>query len=180
MRSGVAMTRSKSIIPPSTCASRSSAPTNSAPASRAACAASPAANTAMRTSVPVPDGRATVPRTIWSALRGSTPRRTESSTVSSNFADANVFTLVTASVEPCCVALSKLDAAALYFLPCCAISAPSGRAPQWVQTIHLPGEVVLGMAGSQVRTGTAISEFRCPWNGRYQRPEGERPRDRWR
>ena len=36
--------------------------------------------------MPVPLGRLTVPRTIWSALRGSTPSRIETSTVSSNFA----------------------------------------------------------------------------------------------
>ena len=40
-------------------------------------AASPAANTATRTSLPVSAGSATVPRTIWSALRGSTPRRND-------------------------------------------------------------------------------------------------------
>ena len=37
---------------------------DSAPASRAPGAAGPVANTATRTSLPVPDGRATVPRTI--------------------------------------------------------------------------------------------------------------------
>ena len=73
--SGVAIVRSKSILPCSICAARSSAPTMSAPAARASSAAAPVANTATRTSLPVPDGRATVPRTIWSALRGSTPRR---------------------------------------------------------------------------------------------------------
>ena len=67
------MATSKSSMPPSTWAMRSSAPTMSAPASRASAAASPGANTATRTSLPVPEGRATVPRTIWSALRGSTP-----------------------------------------------------------------------------------------------------------
>ena len=38
-----------------------------------------------------------MPRTIWSALRGSTPRRTASSTVSSNLAVARLFTRSTAS-----------------------------------------------------------------------------------
>ena len=65
---------------PRPAAARSSPPTWSAPAARAAAAASPLANTATRTSLPVPDGRATVPRTIWSALRGSTPSRMASST----------------------------------------------------------------------------------------------------
>ena len=83
--SGVAMATSKSNLPSSIWAARSSAPTMSAPASRASWAASPAANTATRTSLPVPAGSPTVPRTIWSALRGSTPSRTATSTVSSNF-----------------------------------------------------------------------------------------------
>ena len=80
------MATSKSRKPPCTCSTRSSAPTMSAPASRASAAAAPAANTATRTALPVPPGRPTVPRTIWSALRGSTPSRTASSTVSSNLA----------------------------------------------------------------------------------------------
>ncbi len=95
--SGVAMATSKSNLPPSIWAARSSAPTMSAPASRAAVAASPVANTATRTSLPVPDGNATVPRTIWSALRGSTPRRTDTSTLSSNPALAVFLTIPSAS-----------------------------------------------------------------------------------
>src|SRR5699024_3211730 len=39
-----------------------------------------------RAVLPVPLGRLTVPRTIWSALRGSTPRRIETSTEASNLA----------------------------------------------------------------------------------------------
>ena len=83
---GVAMATSKSRKPPLILATRSSAPTTSAPASRASVAASPAANTATRLVRPVPSGSESVPRTIWSALRGSTPSRTASSTVSSNLA----------------------------------------------------------------------------------------------
>ena len=45
-----------------------------------------------------PTAGATVPRTIWSALRGSTPRRTTSSTVSSKLALARLFTRSNASV----------------------------------------------------------------------------------
>jgi hypothetical protein len=48
-------------------------------------------------SVPVPDGSATVPRTIWSAFRGSTPRRMATSIVSSNPAEAIDFTRPSAS-----------------------------------------------------------------------------------
>ena len=57
----------------------------------------PVAKTATRTSFPVPDGKATVPRTIWSALRGSTPRRTATSTDSSNFAEDMFLTIPSAS-----------------------------------------------------------------------------------
>src|SRR5690606_2922444 len=55
-----------------------------APAARAASARSPVAKTRTRAVLPVPCGRFTVPRTIWSALRGSTPRRKATSTVPSN------------------------------------------------------------------------------------------------
>ena len=57
---------------PSRCSS--SEPTKSAPAARACSACSPVAKTRTRAVLPVPCGRLTVPRTIWSALRGSTPR----------------------------------------------------------------------------------------------------------
>ena len=63
---------------------RSSLPTLSAPAAMASSALSPVAKTITRTVLPVPWGRLTVPRTIWSALRGSTPRRIATSTVPSN------------------------------------------------------------------------------------------------
>ena len=58
-------------------------PTTSAPAASASAAFSPVAKTATRGDLPVPCGRLTVPRTIWSALRGSTPRRMAASTVAS-------------------------------------------------------------------------------------------------
>src|SRR5690606_12559159 len=64
----------------------SSSPTSSAPAASAASACAPDAKTMTRAVLPVPLGRLTVPRTIWSALRGSTPRRIETSTEASNFA----------------------------------------------------------------------------------------------
>ena len=51
------MATSKSMKPPSTRVTRSSDPTTSAPAARAASAASPAAKTATRTLLPVPDGQ---------------------------------------------------------------------------------------------------------------------------
>ena len=83
IRSGVAMATSKSRKPPEMRSTRSSAPTTSAPASFASWAAGPCANTATRTVLPVPLGRETAPRIIWSALRGSTPSRKAASTVSS-------------------------------------------------------------------------------------------------
>src|SRR5215469_15388500 len=82
--SGVATTASKSRNPPWIRSIRSSEPTKSAPAASAAAARSPVANTSTRAVLPVPLGRLTVPRTIWSCLRGSTPRRRLTSTVGSN------------------------------------------------------------------------------------------------
>src|SRR5450432_2431466 len=65
--SGVAIQRSKSILPAFTFSTRSSAPTTSAPAAFASSALAPRANTATRWVRPVPLGSATTPRTIWSA-----------------------------------------------------------------------------------------------------------------
>jgi hypothetical protein len=62
--SGVAITRSKSMKPPWMRSTRSSAPTTSAPAALASSAFASLAMTATRTSRPVPDGRATTPRTF--------------------------------------------------------------------------------------------------------------------
>ena len=91
------MQRSNSIVPPWIVSIRSSAPTMSAPAASASSAFAPRANTATRTVLPVPFGRVTVPRTIWSAWRGSIPRIIAISTDSSNFAVAFDFTSATAS-----------------------------------------------------------------------------------
>jgi hypothetical protein len=95
--SGVAMQRSKSMAPPLTFSTRSSAPTTSAPAALASSALAPRANTPTRTVRPEPLGRLTTPRTIWSACLGSTPRFIAISMVSSNFALARSFTSLTAS-----------------------------------------------------------------------------------
>jgi len=57
----------------------------------------PRANTATRTERPEPFGRLTMPRTIWSAWRGSTPRFIATSIVSSNLAFARSLTIFTAS-----------------------------------------------------------------------------------
>ncbi|MDF2667666.1 MAG: hypothetical protein K0R81_3516 [Microbacterium sp.] len=77
---------------------RSVPPTSSAPAARAASAAGPLAKTMTRAVLPVPWGRMTVPRTIWSALRGSTESFSATSTVESNFFEPVSFARATASV----------------------------------------------------------------------------------
>src|SRR6516225_5892409 len=64
--SGVAIAASNSSQPPWIFSIRSSLPTTSAPAACACSALSPTANTATRAVLPVPCGRLTVPRTIWS------------------------------------------------------------------------------------------------------------------
>src|SRR5699024_10396831 len=86
MRFGVATAASKSVLAPATFSISSASPPSSAPAVRAASACGPVAKTMTRAGLPVPLGRLTVPRTIWSALRGSTPSRIETSTEASNLA----------------------------------------------------------------------------------------------
>src|ERR1700678_2444666 len=97
MASGLAITTSKSICPALTFSARSSKPTMSAPAALAASAFLPWVNTATRTVLPVPCGITVEPRTCWSDLVASTPRFTETSTDSSNFAVASSFTSLSAS-----------------------------------------------------------------------------------
>ena len=82
--SGEAIATSNSNQPSSIRFTRSSPPTSSAPARSASWAFSPWAKTMTRVVLPVPCGRTTVPRTSWSAWRGSTPRRRWASTVPSN------------------------------------------------------------------------------------------------
>src|SRR6185503_2871604 len=112
MRSGVAMAESKSSQPPCTRSTRSSAPTTSAPASRASLSFSPLANTTTRTVLPMPWGSTTAPRTIWSACFGSTPSRRERSTVSSNFARGSFSRMPMASSTPCAFSRSYTAPAA--------------------------------------------------------------------
>src|SRR6202035_901336 len=97
MASGLAMTTSKSIWPALTFSARSSKPTMSAPAALAASAFLPWVNTATRTVLPVPCGITVEPRTCWSDLVASTPRFTDTSTDSLNFAVANSLTSFNAS-----------------------------------------------------------------------------------
>src|SRR3984957_9100131 len=97
MASGLAMTTSKSIWPALTFSARSSKPTMSAPAALAASAFLPWVNTATRTVLPVPCGITVEPRTCWSDFVASTPRFTDTSTDSLNFAVANSLTSLSAS-----------------------------------------------------------------------------------
>src|SRR5271163_3360218 len=97
MVSGLAMTTSKSICPALTFSARSSKPTISAPAALAASAFLPWVKTATRTVLPVPCGITVEPRTCWSYLVASTPRFTDTSTDSLNFAVANSLTSLSAS-----------------------------------------------------------------------------------
>src|SRR5271157_3148002 len=120
--SGVATTASKSIQPPWILWTISSPPDSSAPASRPSRTLSPEAITITRLDLPSPWGRTTVPRTIWSACLGSTPKRIATSTVSSNFANAAFLTNGMASVNVY-AGLSTSLADASYFFPTLAIPA---------------------------------------------------------
>src|SRR5580704_14367175 len=97
MASGLAITTSKSICPALTFSAKSSNPTMSAPAALAASTFLPCVNTATRTVFPVPCGITVEPRTCWSDLVASTPRLTDTSTDSLNFAVANSLTSLRAS-----------------------------------------------------------------------------------
>src|SRR5680860_1494798 len=117
--SGVATTASKSSHPPLILSMSSSPPTTSAPAASASAALSPVAKTRTRAVLPVPWGRLTVPRTIWSALRGSTPRRMATSTVSSNFFLLPLFASLIAAIGENSSSWSNDSDAARYVLLRC-------------------------------------------------------------
>src|SRR5512143_2425358 len=119
MTSGVAMTTSKSIQPPAIFSMSSSPPKWSAPASSASLIFSPAAMTAIFLVLPVPWGRTTVPRTIWSEYLGLTPRRMSMSTDSSNLAKWACLRRLAASSRVYVFGSGPLTARALrVFLPC--------------------------------------------------------------
>ncbi len=122
--SGVATTASKSSQPPLILSTMSSPPTKSAPASSASLTFSPCAMTSTRFDLPSPCGSTTVPRTNWSALRGSTPSHIVSSTVSSNLRAVTAEISLTFDSPSSSVYLrpsSIFSRAARYFLPCFAI-----------------------------------------------------------
>src|SRR5690606_27242245 len=73
-------------------------PTASAPAARASSALAPGGqNTATRTLLPVPAGSTVEPRTCWSDFLASTPRRTATSTDSTNLALVKLLRIFKAS-----------------------------------------------------------------------------------
>ena len=118
------MTTSKSIDPPLMVSARSSKPTMSAPAAVALSAFSPCAKTATRTVLPVPFGKTVEPRTTWSDLRGSTPRLTETSILSANFAVASSLTRPRASPTSYAFCGSILSQATCFFLLSFGITSP--------------------------------------------------------
>ncbi|MNS88296.1 hypothetical protein D3C72_1222650 [compost metagenome] len=115
--SGVAIHLSKSNQPPWILATRSSAPTKSAPAFFASASFGPFAKTTTFTSLPRPCGRAIAPRTCWSDCLGSIPKRIATSIDSSNFAGAEATTSLNASSTEYFFVESTFLEAASNFLP---------------------------------------------------------------
>src|SRR5471032_2146452 len=89
----------------------------SAPAACASFCLSPRTTTATFFDLPRPCGRPTVPRTCWSACFGSTPKRTCSSTDSSNLAVAHFLTMAAASSSVFSLARSRSLISASNLLP---------------------------------------------------------------
>src|SRR6478736_3876619 len=116
MASVVAIATSKSSQPSLIFAIRSARPAWSAPAAMALSASS--VKTMTRTFLPEPFGSGVVPRTIWSPCAGSTPRRKDSSMVSSNLAFGNLERISTASFSGYSLVRSAAFAALLYLLLC--------------------------------------------------------------
>src|SRR5262249_20513825 len=124
--SGVATTASKSMKPPWIFSTISSPPTKSAPAAWASFCFSPPAIARTRLLLPRPCGRTMVPRTIWSACFGSTPSRSDISTVSSNFANFTFCTSGTASSILQLRSGGTAPRAPVNFVPRCRIDSPRG------------------------------------------------------
>src|ERR1700730_18038049 len=129
--SGVAISASKSVqFSLLIFSTISSPPTKSAPAASASFNLSPLAMTRTFFDLPRPCGRTTVPRTIWSACVGSTPRRSVISTVSSNLANLTFCKRGTAS----CRTYGRFSTASLALVMCfpaflIALSLVSHRSP---------------------------------------------------
>ena len=112
-----------------------------------------------------------MPRTIWSALRGSTPRRTASSTVSSNFGGGQASSPGRwPRPAVCSWSRSNRLVASVYFLPCFAmcgslVSGTGGRCSRCgVRRARSSRSACRPDAVSRVR------RRRCPSSGRCRRP----------
>src|SRR5215213_5910343 len=161
--SGVAMTASKSSQPPLMRLTASSPPVMSAPASSASLTFSPCAMTSTRTVFPTPCGSTTVPRTNWSALRGSTPSHIVSSTVSSNLRAVTAeisLTFASPSSRLYLRPSSIFSRAARYFLPCLAIQKPL-RCKRSRRGFSLSRNDECGMTNDELKT-VVNSSFRIP------------------
>src|SRR6478735_11269553 len=143
--SGVAIAASKSRKPPWIFSIRSSLRTMSAPAAVACSALSPTANTATRAVLPVPCGRFTVPRTIWSALRGSTPSRIATSTVASCFLDDVSLASFAASSGVYSRSRSTFSAASRYALLFLLIDLPIVLLESWFAGRCQPSHAFRGL-----------------------------------
>src|SRR4051794_15350530 len=176
--SGVAIAASKSRKPPWIRSIRSSAPTTSAPADSASAALSPAAKTMTRAVLPVPCGRLTVPRTIWSALRGSTPRRMATSTVASYVVGDVCLASVAAASGLYSRSRSTCSAAWRYFFPCFAMMVPLPRPRGGSLVVRGPGAAlpqVLDVRARHRPGGCNAAECRrlpSPLDGDAHRPGG--------
>src|SRR6476660_1853010 len=117
----------------------------SAPAAVASSALSPTANTATRAVLPVPCGRFTVPRTIWSALRGSTPSRIATSTVASCFLDDVSLASFAASSGVYSRSRSTFSAASRYALLFLLIDLPIVLLESWFAARCQPSHAFRGI-----------------------------------
>ena len=144
--SGVATTASKSIQPPWIFSTISSPPTMIG----AGLAALPSACRRRRSParvlvLPSPCGSTTVPRTIWSACFGSTPRRSASSTVSSNFANftfcirGTASSIVCGRSGTCCLRGRELLAVLSACVTSCGANGRSAASHSSIAQFRIPG-----------------------------------------
>ena len=122
------------------------------------------AKTRTRAVLPVPCGRLTVPRTIWSALRGSTPRRKATSTVASNLAGWRSAWRARRPRTgrrtcPASILARRLPRYACCALPCCFVSLWSrGRGPRWASHREIRPLCRAGTRPGSVRRGAGLPE----------------------
>ena len=122
----------------------------------------PGAKTATRTTLPVPCGRTTVPRTIWSAWRGSTPEaevRLDRRVEGDGAGLLDELGRLERRVEAC--ERSTSFAASLYFLPC-AMSVPPSCRPGGPGLPLVAGFGVPAVERGRSRGSGASRRPRCP------------------